>query len=66
MKVWGCKIGEVDASKLPPGSDAPMRAAVAKAFREITGDDPQFIFSGWGASLAPEERNVVNGWNAAA
>lgn len=60
MKIWDCKIGEVDESKLPPGSDAPMRAAVREAYLRITGEEPKFIFSGWGAQLDEGERRVVN------
>lgn len=59
MKIWQCKIGEVDASKLPSGADLPMRKAIARAYKEITGEDPQFIFSGWGAELTEDERAVV-------
>lgn len=59
MKIWSCKIGEVDAAKLPAGSDLPMRRAVAQAYREITGEDPTFIFSGWGAELTEPERAVA-------
>jgi hypothetical protein len=59
MKIWGCKIGEVDAAKLPNGADNPMREAVARAYREITGEEPRFLFSGWGAELSGSERAVV-------
>ena len=59
MKIWSCKIGEVNESLLPSGADGPMRDAVAKAYREITGCDPEFIFSGWGAELTEGERAVV-------
>lgn len=58
-KIWDCKIGEVDAQKLPPGADLPMRKAVAKAFYELTGEEPEFIFSGWGAQLTEDERDEV-------
>jgi hypothetical protein len=57
MKVWSCKIGEV--LDLPPGSDAPMRQAVARAYKELTGENAYFCFSGWGAKLTEEERAVV-------
>lgn len=60
MKIWSCKIGEVDGKKLPRGCDFPMRQAVEKAYREITGEDPIFIFSGWDAELTESEREVVN------
>lgn len=61
VKIWDCKIGEIDSARLPKGSDAPMRKAVAKAYRELTGEDPVFIFSGWGAQLTEAERAVVDG-----
>jgi hypothetical protein len=57
MKIWECKIGETSA--IPDGADAPMRQAVAQAYREIAGRDPDFIFSGWGARLKEAERAVV-------
>ncbi len=56
--IWYCKIGETKG-KLPMGSDAPMRMAVRKAYGEITGGEPSFIFSGWGAELTEPERAVV-------
>lgn len=58
-KIWDCKIGEVDRDKLPPGSDLPMRNAIRRAYIEITGIAPNFIFSGWGAELDEGERAVV-------
>lgn len=59
MRIWDCKIGEVDAAKLPPGSDLPMRRAVRKAYLELTGEEPRFIFSGWDAKLTSVERALV-------
>ena len=59
MEIWGCKIGEVDASKLPSGADAPMRQAIAKAYFELTGEHPKFCFSGWGETLTESERAAV-------
>ncbi len=59
MKIWSCKIGEVDPGKLPDGADWPMRSAVQMAYREITGEDASFTFSGWGARLDEGERAVV-------
>ena len=56
-KIWTCKIGEVPS--VPSGADAPMRDAVADAYRQITGQDPAFIFSGWGGELEECERAVV-------
>jgi hypothetical protein len=57
--TWYCKIGEVPRDKLPEDSDEPMRDAVAAAYEEMTGDEPVFLFSGWGAELTDEERAVV-------
>lgn len=59
MKIWACKIGEVDAAKLPKGADEPMRQAVIRAYREITGTEPTLLFSGWGGELTDAERRVV-------
>lgn len=59
MKIWECKIGECDESALPHGADAPMRAAVERAYREITGQDPAFLFSGWGAELDEAEHAAL-------
>lgn len=56
-KIWTCKIGEVPS--VPSGADGPMRYAVADAYRQITGQDPAFIFSGWGGELEECERAVV-------
>lgn len=57
MKIWSCKIGEVES--VASGADLPMRQAIAKAYREITGKEPEFIFSGWGGELEEQERAVV-------
>ena len=59
MKIWYCKIGEVDERLVPPGGDYPMRQAVAAAYKELTGQDDVFLFSGWGAELTEPERAVV-------
>lgn len=56
-RIWKCKIGEV--ASLPDAADLVMRQAVAQAYREITGEEPVFIFSGWGAELDERERAVV-------
>lgn len=37
-----------------------MRRAVEKAYRELTGQDPVFIFSGWNAQLDPIEREDID------
>jgi hypothetical protein len=57
MKIWECKIGEV--ANIQNGADGPMRDAVYAAYCELTGQAPDFIFSGWGAELTEGERAVV-------
>lgn len=58
-KIWSCKVGEVPDGSLPPGSDLPMRRAVNAAFREVTGKEADFLFSGWCGELTEGERAVV-------
>ena len=60
LKIWDCKIGEVRSGELPIAADYPMRLAVEKAYKEITGKDPDFIVSGWGGELTEGEREVHN------
>jgi hypothetical protein len=57
--IWTCKIGGLDEIELPNGADLPMRQAIAKAFIEITGQEPEFLFSGWGGQLDKFEMAVV-------
>jgi hypothetical protein len=57
MKIWTCKIGEANFNHHE--MDAPMRKAIAKAYLEVTGVEPTFIFSGWGGELTEGERAVV-------
>ncbi len=59
-KIWECKIGEVDDSKLAIGADLPMREAIKRAYKELTGEEPEFVFSGWGGSLTQTEREVID------
>lgn len=61
QQIWTCKIGECEDGILPRGADLPMREAVARAYRELTGLSPSFIFSGWSAELTEPERAVVEG-----
>lgn len=57
-RIWTCTfVGESDS--MPNGSDGPMREAVAKAFRSMTGNPPVAIFSGWGGTLGERERAVI-------
>lgn len=60
-KIWTCKIGAVTPENLPLGSDLPMRRAVSDEFFRLTGKEPEYIFSGWGGELTPDERAVVTG-----
>lgn len=55
-KVWECKIGFARPGDLPRGADAPMRKAIEKAFHELTGYYPRFVYSGWGADLTAGQR----------
>jgi hypothetical protein len=57
MQIWQCKIGECDFNQ--HGKDLPMREAVATAYRDLTGHEPTFLFSGWSAELTEPERAVV-------
>lgn len=57
MRIWTCKIGEVE--DVPGGADGPMRDAVESAYRQITGKESVFLFSGWGGSLDEIERACV-------
>lgn len=57
--VWDCQIGGIDRATLPRGADAPMRKAVEQAFRNLTGKDAEFCFSGWGGKLTRLQLNVV-------
>ena len=57
MKIWSCKIGEVE--EVPYGADSPMRQAIAEAYLKLTGKEAEFCFSGWGAELSEDERACV-------
>ena len=57
--VWSAKIGY--AHDLPAGADLPMRNAVGNAFRDLTDEWPDFIFSGWGGELTEGELAMVEG-----
>ena len=59
-KCWTCAIGYADGAELPDGADAPMREAVKRAFRELTGREPDFAFTGWGGELSETELEVVH------
>jgi hypothetical protein len=59
LATWSCRIGQVPHHGLPDWSDRLMREAVARAYREITGEEPLFIFSGWADELTESERAVL-------
>ena len=58
-RIWTCKIGIRTDARLPGGADEPMRIAVARAFKDVTGLDAEFCFSGWGTELTTAEERVV-------
>lgn len=57
MKIWFCKVGEVES--VEKAGDGPMRQAVQDAYLLLTGRRPDFLFSGWGGELEECERAVV-------
>lgn len=65
--VWECAIGGRKPIIIPPGGDLPMRNAVEAAFREVTGQDAEWTYSGWGRKftekamkLAPQRKRTVS------
>lgn len=61
-KIWTCKIGELPREEWETqegGQDAPMRQAVRRAYIEVTGKEPDYIFSGWAGALTEGERACV-------
>lgn len=61
--IWDCKIGIAPGTsvRLPGGADEPMREAVERAYKDVTGLDAEFCFSGWGADLTDDETKVLKG-----
>ncbi|MGB0410167.1 MAG: hypothetical protein ACPGFA_01155 [Pikeienuella sp.] len=59
--IWTCKIGLKKGTHavLPGGSDFPMRLAVEAEFKRITGQEADFLFSGWGGDIDPYEAEIV-------
>lgn len=59
-RIWTCKVGESEpAIGFAGTADEPMRQAVEDEFKKVTGQDPDFIFSGWGGELTEGERATV-------
>lgn len=56
--VWSCTVGGDKELPLPLGADSPMRNAVEKVFHDLTGEWPEFTFSGWGDKLSKSEREA--------
>lgn len=59
--TWECKIGIAPGTNvtLRSGCDAPMRNAVEAAFLQVTGQESEYCFSGWGAELTEQEKEVL-------
>lgn len=65
--IWVCKVGGKIPDEVWEGPDGKyvahdpmMREAVEVRFRSAFGVDPDFCFSGWGGTLTPLQRNVVD------
>lgn len=57
-KVWTCKIGPFKG-KLPDGVNTPMRKAIQKAYKEITGEEADICFTDWGGEFTENEKKEV-------
>ena len=59
-RIWTCTIGG-PVGDLPRQPDFTMRRAVFDAFRNLTGVDAEYCFSGWGrGALSRVERAIVD------
>jgi len=56
-EYWYCCIGPAERSKLPWGSDGPLRAAVCDAFQRVTKHGDLSCASGWGVT-ADQKRQI--------
>lgn len=60
--IWSCTICIEDYDgKLPVGSDFPMRKAVKEAFFKLTGQEEDYIASGWVDKLLTNTSKENNG-----
>ncbi len=59
MKIWQCKIGEIELSKIPEIRNSPMRQAVDRAYQQLTGESPKFLFSDWKGQLSANQWQIV-------
>ncbi len=57
---WTCTVGPTDRGKLTVAADSPMREAIRRAFLEITGHEPEFLFSGWGQPPSESEQEYID------
>ena len=55
-EYWVCIIGKLDRDRLPPGADAPLRAAVRRAYLALTGQGNEYCLSGWGVNEEQKEK----------
>jgi hypothetical protein len=54
-QVWECKV-VVPADAVIPVGLCPLRYAVQDATKEMLGDWPLVVFSGWGGKLTDGQR----------
>lgn len=58
--VWSCTAGFLkDVAVDHTHADAPMRKAVEDAMFVLTGEYPEFVFSGWSAELSEPQLAVL-------
>ncbi len=60
VAVWRCKVGGRKA-EIPWGGDFPMRQAVKDAYLALTGEEPEYVSSGWGGTLTDTELGLGSG-----
>lgn len=58
--VWYCKVGKLGQKELLEGCDFPMRQAIKNAYYQITGEWPDFCFSGWNTDMTKTELEIIN------
>lgn len=61
-RYWVCIIGETEWNDLPNGADSPMRTAVEKEFKKVTGHDAPHNWSGWSADIKTVDK-ILKVWN---
>ena len=60
-RFWVCIIGDTEHTKLPFGADLPMRIAVEKEFKRVTGHDADNNWSGWSADKKTVDK-ILKAW----